>query len=107
MPAASASPLDVVRRLAGQEPDWVHECQLPLWLVKGYEEKIKRLETERSAAVVQQAIRGMQALQASSNRIMQQRPLKSSEFIARYSKQVNLDSRRLHVMKLQSFLMQS
>ena len=64
---ASESPLEVARRLAGQEPGWVHESQLPLWLIKTYEENARRLAAEKSAAAVQQAIRGILHLHLMSS----------------------------------------
>lgn len=52
------TPTQVMSRLAGREPSWVHESKLPLWLIKSYEERDRRLAAERSAAAAQQVMRG-------------------------------------------------
>jgi hypothetical protein len=51
------TPEDVLRQLAGDQPTWLHECKVPMWLVKPYEEKIRRQTSEKEAHQAQLANR--------------------------------------------------
>ena len=53
------TPMQVIRRLAGKEADWVHESKLPLWLVKTFEERARRLAEDKSVAAAHQVARGL------------------------------------------------
>lgn len=52
------TPMQIMTRLAGKAPSWLHESKLPLWLIKAFEEKNRRLAAESAAAAAQQALRG-------------------------------------------------
>lgn len=49
------TPEDVLRQLAGDPPTWMHESKLPLWLVKAYEERLRRQTSEKEAYQAQLA----------------------------------------------------
>jgi len=51
------SPEDVLQQLAGEQPSWVHESKLPLWLIKSFEERIRRQTSEKEALQVQLALK--------------------------------------------------
>ena len=55
------SPEEALLALAGQEAAWVHESRLPLWLVKGYEEKLRRDAAVAAAVAARQAAKGGRA----------------------------------------------
>ncbi len=60
LPGGAALPLKVA--LASNQPAWVHERYLPLWLIKAYEEKVCRERSSSkasSAACLAQAGRSL------------------------------------------------
>lgn len=56
------SPTQALHLLAGKQPEWVLETRLPLWLVKGYEEQLRRNFAAAAASAARQAARGERRL---------------------------------------------
>ncbi|GAB4819339.1 hypothetical protein N2152v2_006385 [Parachlorella kessleri] len=58
LPGGAALPLKVA--LASNQPAWVHERYLPLWLIKAYEEKVRREGANAAAKEAAAAARNQQ-----------------------------------------------
>ena len=52
------SPEEALLALAGQQAAWLHESRLPLWLVKGYEQRLWRDAAVAAAIAARQAAKG-------------------------------------------------
>lgn len=52
------TPEETLAALAGKEPSWVPESRLPLWMLKNYEERVRREAAVASAVAARQAMQG-------------------------------------------------